>query len=87
LFADEPKITRSVFTTALGALWKPMESTIEEMNDPVHILPWRQMERKMRETYFRYVRKHSTSDADAAKKLGLAPPNYHRMVKELGIKG
>jgi DNA-binding NtrC family response regulator len=87
LFADEPKITRSVFTTALGALWKPMENTIEELNDPTHILPWRQMERKMRETYFRYVRKRSTSDADAAKKLGLAPPNYHRMVKELGIKG
>ena len=49
-------------------------------------LSWRQMERTVRERYFRYVREHSTSDADAAKKLGLAPPNYHRMCKELGIK-
>ena len=24
--------------------------------------------------------------ADAAKKLGLAPPNYYRMAKELGLK-
>jgi DNA-binding NtrC family response regulator len=48
--------------------------------------PWRQMERTVREQYFRYVRAHSSSDADAAKKLGLAPPNYHRMCKELGLK-
>jgi two-component system response regulator AtoC len=50
------------------------------------MLPWRQMERTMREQYFQYVRKHSASDAEAAKKLGLAPSNYHRMCKELGLK-
>jgi two-component system response regulator AtoC len=49
-------------------------------------IPWREMERKVRETYFRFVREHSGSDAEAAKKLGLAPPNYHRMCKELGLK-
>jgi two-component system, NtrC family, response regulator AtoC len=49
-------------------------------------IPWREMERKVRETYFRFVRDHSASDAEAAKKLGLAPPNYHRMCKELGMK-
>ncbi|MEW6509839.1 MAG: sigma-54 dependent transcriptional regulator [Bacteroidota bacterium] len=47
---------------------------------------WRAMERTLREKYFRFVRAHSASDAEAAKKLGLAPPNYHRMCKELGIK-
>ncbi len=47
---------------------------------------WREMERMVRERYFRYVRQNSGSDADAAKKLGLAPPNYHRMCKELGLK-
>jgi DNA-binding IclR family transcriptional regulator len=44
------------------------------------------MERTVREKYFRYVRQHSATNAEAAKKLGLAPPNYHRMCKELGIK-
>jgi hypothetical protein len=48
--------------------------------------PLRLIERRLREEYVRYVRARSTSDADAAKKLGLAPPNYHRMCKELGIK-
>jgi DNA-binding NtrC family response regulator len=46
----------------------------------------RAVERRLREEYVRYVRGRSASDADAAKKLGLAPPNYHRMCKELGIK-
>ena len=50
------------------------------------ILPLRQMERLMREKYFLFVRDHSASDAEAAKKLGLAPPNYHRMCKEMGLK-
>jgi two-component system response regulator AtoC len=50
------------------------------------IIPWRQMERLFREKYFVFVREHSGSDADAAKKLGLAPPNYHHMCKEMGLK-
>ena len=50
------------------------------------ILPLKEMERKFREKYFTYVRDFSESDADAAKKLGLAPPNFHRMCKELGLK-
>jgi two-component system, NtrC family, response regulator AtoC len=50
------------------------------------ILPLKEMERKFREKYFTYVRDSSESDADAAKKLGLAPPNFHRMCKELGLK-
>lgn len=50
------------------------------------LLPLRQMERLLREEYFRFVRNDSSSDADAAKKLGLAPSNYYRMCKELGLK-
>ena len=46
----------------------------------------REMENIFRKKYFAFIRKHSNSDADAARKLGLAPPNYHRMSKELGLK-
>jgi two-component system, NtrC family, response regulator AtoC len=46
----------------------------------------RDMENIFRIKYFTFIRKHSISDADAARKLGLAPPNYHRMCKELGLK-
>jgi two-component system, NtrC family, response regulator AtoC len=50
------------------------------------LLSLREMERVFRERYFMFVRQQSKSDAEAAKRLGLAPPNYHRMCKELGIK-
>ncbi|MFA6439496.1 MAG: sigma-54 dependent transcriptional regulator [Bacteriovoracaceae bacterium] len=55
-------------------------STMQEL------LPLRQLESLVRQKYFEFIRSNSTSDAEAAKKLGLAPSNYHRMSKELGIK-
>ena len=59
---------------------------LHQFGERDQIIPWRQMERLVREKYFVYVREHSSSDAEAAKKLGLAPPNYHRMCKEMGLK-
>ncbi|GAB4338143.1 MAG: sigma-54 dependent transcriptional regulator [Calditrichia bacterium] len=54
--------------------------------EPNQIMPWKDFENQVRKEYFEFVRKNSTSDAEAARKLGLAPPNFHRMCKELGIK-
>ena len=51
-----------------------------------NIKPLREIEKSLRQKYFEFVRDNSESDADAAKKLGLAPPNYYRMSKELGLK-
>lgn len=50
------------------------------------ILPLNEMEKVLREKYFKYVRENSSSDTEAARKLGLAPSNYFRMAKELGLK-
>ena len=50
------------------------------------IKPLRDLEKEFRQKYFEFVRDKSFSDAEAAKKLGLAPPNYYRMSKELGLK-
>lgn len=50
------------------------------------IKPLRDIEKSLRQEYFEFVRENSLSDAEAAKKLGLAPPNYFRMSKELGLK-
>ncbi len=50
------------------------------------VLPLKEMERIVRKKYFQYVRSISSSDSSAADKLGLAPSNYYRMCKELGIK-
>jgi len=50
------------------------------------ILPLKEMERLFRAKYFKYVRSISSSDSSAANKLELAPSNYFRMCKELGLK-
>lgn len=47
---------------------------------------YKDMEKIFRKNYFKYVRSISTSDSNAAEKLGLAPSNFYRMCKELGIK-
>lgn len=50
------------------------------------VLPLKEMERIFRAKYFKYVRSISNSDSSAAEKLGMAPSNFYRMCKELGIK-
>ena len=50
------------------------------------IRPLKTVEREFRLQYFQHVRERTRSDAEAARLLGLAPPNYYRMSKELGLK-
>jgi len=50
------------------------------------VMPLKDMERIFRIKYFKYVRSISSSDSSAADKLGLAPSNFYRMCKELGLK-
>jgi DNA-binding NtrC family response regulator len=89
LFAGSKSITEEDINNALG-ISKPHSQSLS-ISDTLlwntdEILPWRQMESKIRKEYFKFVRQNSGSDSDAAKKLGLAPPNYYRMCKELGLK-
>ncbi|MFH0990553.1 MAG: sigma-54 dependent transcriptional regulator [bacterium] len=50
------------------------------------VLTLREMEKAFRLKYFKYVRSISSSDTNAAEKLGIAPSNFYRMCKELGLK-
>jgi DNA-binding NtrC family response regulator len=89
LFTRADTITYELVRNALNPIRKSLASEIRDgvfYSGDGKMLPWRKMERMLREKYFRYVRENSRSDAEAAKKLGLAPPNYHRMCKEMGIK-
>lgn len=89
LFSSESRITQMLAKRALGI----QESTGDENQfgfgdifNSENILPLKDMEKVLRERYFKFVRLNSDSDTDAANKLGLAPPNYYRMAKELGLK-
>ena len=88
LFNDEKIITLKEAKLAIGKYGLTEEkSELNGINfDKENILPLRDLEVMVREKYFTFVRENSNSDTDAAKKLGLAPPNYFRMAKELGMK-
>jgi DNA-binding NtrC family response regulator len=87
LFIESPVIDEKSVLRALGVFLNENQysDSIENFFKN-NTLPLAQMEKTIRERYFIYIRKNSSSDTDAAKKLGLAPSNYYRMAKELGIK-
>ncbi len=89
LFSSEARITPLQAKRALGISEIEQPDTafgIGDMFNKENIIPLKDMEKALREKYFKFVRINSDSDTDAAKKLGLAPPNYYRMAKELGLK-
>ena len=90
LFLNDSVITKETVQFALGVATNgsTLSTTTPAFNfsSMQDVLPLRQLERLVRQKYVEFIRSTSSSDADAAKKLGLAPPNYHRMCKELGIK-
>lgn len=50
------------------------------------VIPLKEIEKEFRVKYIKYVKSISSSDSSAADKLGLAPSNFYRMCKELGLK-
>lgn len=89
-FSDENLITYLQAKMVLGAfdLYNPAQTNFQGIDffTEGEVVPLKQMEKLVREKYFMFVRQNSESDTEAAKKLGLAPPNYYRMAKELGLK-
>ncbi len=87
LFSDEQTTSPSLVKYALGINWKEEDTDrIKEFFNTSKILSLREMEIYIRQKYFQFIRENSDSDSEAAKKLGLAPSNYHRMAKEIGLK-
>jgi len=87
LFSDEQTTSPSLVKYALGINWKEEDTDrIKEFFNTFKILSLREMEIYIRQKYFQFIRENSDSDSEAAKKLGLAPSNYHRMAKEIGLK-
>lgn len=88
LFYDNDQINASDVRRALGTPVGEF-SMIDDGIDNFfrnNQLPLSQIEKMLRKKYFLFIRSNSSSDAEAARKLGLAPPNYYRMAKELGLK-
>lgn len=89
LFIDEEIITEAHVKMAVSLFDSPLIIESKEffsLQNDGRIIPLREIEKEFRAKYFTFVRNNSESDTEAAKKLGLAPPNYYRMAKELGLK-
>lgn len=91
LFFDAGVIDKNMAESAVGTLGprdeQMLDSRLSRIFDESHIRPWRETELVFQKEYFRFVRQHTRSDAEAARLMGLAPPNYHRVCKRLGLKG
>ncbi|NHZ85070.1 MAG: response regulator [Planctomycetia bacterium] len=51
-----------------------------------HIISLKEMDRKFRQKYIKFIISQSKTDTEAAEKLGMAPSNFYRTCKKLGIK-
>ena len=89
LFMKEDNIDTYAAQIALGippSSSNSIDFNLQDILKKHQMKSWHEMELNFQAEYFRFVRDNSSSDADAARILGLAPPNYHRMCKRLGIK-
>ncbi len=86
LFYDASEVNAEIARSALGLTSNESQSEIINFSAMQEILQLKELERIVKTKYVEYIRNHSNSDADAAKKLGLAPSNFHRLCKELGMK-
>jgi two-component system, NtrC family, response regulator AtoC len=88
LFSGELTITLEGAKRSVGFLDSLSDNAFNGVAFPLpsELLPLKEIETEFRKKYFLYVRNQSSSDTEAANKLGLAPPNFYRMCKELGIK-
>jgi DNA-binding NtrC family response regulator len=88
LFVESEVISEDAGENALSltVLKRKNQDKLFNFNNLEEMKSLRDIEKLLRQKYFEFVRENSSSDAEAAKKLGLAPPNFYRMCKELGIK-
>lgn len=87
LFTYENEITMETVKFAIGTpVGESVDISFRNQFNVANIVMLRDIESSFRREYIQFVRSHSDSDADAARKLGVAPPNFHRMCRELGIK-
>ena len=88
LFSGEKIISGEVANNSLESLYQKPEEDFNGILFPnsKEIISLKDFEKKVRIKYFSFVRSNSASDTEAAQKLGLAPPNFHRMSRELGLK-
>lgn len=88
IFNATDRITIDIFEQSLLKFGEDKKNSKTVFNFGVldKIKNMKNLEKEFKIEYIKYVRNNSSSDAEAAEKLGLAPSNFHRLCKDLGIK-
>lgn len=86
LFLCQKTISSEAVLNAIGLKIDYRAKTSHYDFNPEKIVPLNEVEKQFRKEYLKFVREQSQTDAEAAQKLGLAPPNYYRITKKLGLK-
>lgn len=89
LFIDSNTIGADVVRISLNNLHlshKNENAILDHFFDVEKIQHLREFEKTARSKYIQFVREHSSSDKQAAEKLGIAQPNFSRLCKELNLK-
>lgn len=88
IFNATDRITIDIFEQSLLKFSEDKKNSKTVFNFGVldKIKNMKNLEKDFKIEYIKYVRNNSSSDAEAAEKLGLAPSNFHRLCKDLGIK-
>lgn len=88
LFADIETINRELVRMSLNPL--PLTITEEKILDGYfkeeNIVPLKDFENAARSKYVQFIRANCENDRQAAEKLGIAPPNFSRLCKELNLR-
>jgi transcriptional regulator with GAF, ATPase, and Fis domain len=89
LFRDERTFSVTNVLHAMGVVSvesSPEPQQLKSLFSSEALVPLKHAEAVFREQYLLFARTHSSSDAEAARKIGLAPSNFLRMMKDLGMK-
>lgn len=85
LLAGDEYISEENVREALGPTYEE-HSNLSEFFSKENIKPLREIEEEFRENYVKFVRNTCETDSEAAEKLGMAPSNFYRLCKKIGIK-
>lgn len=89
LFREERRFSVTNVLNALGVVSVESAAKPDQLMrlfSPESIVSLKQAEAVFREQYLLFARQNSGSDAEAARLIGIAPSNYLRMMKDLGMK-
>jgi len=87
ILSNESEITESLVRSCIGEGNGSITGCNENQDFNFRqILPLKEMDQIFKRKYIEFILSQSKNDTDAAKRLGMAPSNFYRTCKELGIK-